>query len=130
MIAENYRFLTAVQEAKRAIESGDLGTIRLIQIQEEYPFGPGSWRKITREAVAESLSMVESTREYPRLSIRTAHPGICRDCPTRYLWFGRGRRNVVTTRSARGRWALSIIRGALPNRRRGLGSGCLGLWLT
>ena len=44
MIAENYRFLTAVQEAKRAIESGDLGTIRLIQIQEEYPFGLGSWR--------------------------------------------------------------------------------------
>ncbi|MBC8279552.1 MAG: Gfo/Idh/MocA family oxidoreductase [Chloroflexi bacterium] len=44
MIAENYRFLTAVQEAKQIIESGVLGTIRLIQIQEEYPFEPGSWR--------------------------------------------------------------------------------------
>ncbi|MBT97653.1 MAG: hypothetical protein CL902_03385 [Dehalococcoidia bacterium] len=44
MIAENYRFLTAVQEAKQIIDSGVLGTIRLIQIQEEYPFEPSSWR--------------------------------------------------------------------------------------
>ena len=45
MIAENYRFLTPVQEAKKFIDSGDLGRIRLVQLQEEYPFKPGSWRK-------------------------------------------------------------------------------------
>ena len=44
MIAENYRFLAPVQEAKRLIESGALGQVRLIQLQEEYPFNPGSWR--------------------------------------------------------------------------------------
>ena len=45
MIAENYRFLAPVQEAKRLIESGKLGQVRLIQLQEEYPFDPDSWRK-------------------------------------------------------------------------------------
>ena len=44
MIAENYRFLAPVQEAKRLIDSGVLGRVRLIQLQEEYPFEPGSWR--------------------------------------------------------------------------------------
>ena len=44
MIAENYRFLAPVQEAKRLIESGALGQVRLIQLQEEYPFNPRSWR--------------------------------------------------------------------------------------
>ncbi len=44
MVAENYRFLAPVQEAKRIIESGVVGRVRLIQLQEEYPFQPGSWR--------------------------------------------------------------------------------------
>ena len=44
MVAENYRFLAPVQEAKRVIDSGALGQVRLIQVQEEYPFDPGSWR--------------------------------------------------------------------------------------
>jgi predicted dehydrogenase len=44
MVAENYRFLAPVQEAKRLIESGALGQVRLIQLQEEYPFDPSSWR--------------------------------------------------------------------------------------
>ena len=44
MIAENYRFLAPVQEAKRIIESGALGRVRLIQLHEEYPFDPSSWR--------------------------------------------------------------------------------------
>ena len=44
MVAENYRFLAPVQEAKRLIESGELGRVRLIQLQEEYPFDPSSWR--------------------------------------------------------------------------------------
>ncbi len=44
MIAENYRFLAPVQEAKRLIDSGTLGEVRLIQLQEEYPFDHSSWR--------------------------------------------------------------------------------------
>ena len=44
MVAENYRFLAPVQEAKRFIESGALGQVRLIQLHEEYPFDPSSWR--------------------------------------------------------------------------------------
>ena len=44
MIAENYRFLAPVQEAKRIIESGALGRVRFIQLHEEYPFSPSSWR--------------------------------------------------------------------------------------
>ncbi|MDA1127669.1 MAG: Gfo/Idh/MocA family oxidoreductase [Chloroflexi bacterium] len=47
MVAENYRFLAPVQEAKKLIESGDLGQVRLVQLQEEYPFDPGSWRNET-----------------------------------------------------------------------------------
>ena len=44
MVAENYRFLAPVMEAKRVIESGALGRVRLVQLQEEYPFFPDSWR--------------------------------------------------------------------------------------
>ena len=44
MVAENYRFLAPVIEAKKIIESGALGRVRLIQLQEEYPFYPNSWR--------------------------------------------------------------------------------------
>jgi phthalate 4,5-cis-dihydrodiol dehydrogenase len=40
MVAENCRFLSAVQEAKRIIDSGALGEVRLIQIHEEFPFKP------------------------------------------------------------------------------------------
>ena len=44
MIAENYRFRAPVQEAKRIIDSGVLGRVRLIQVQQEHPFDPTSWR--------------------------------------------------------------------------------------
>ena len=44
MIAENYRFRAPVQEAKRIIDSGVLGRVRLIQVQQEHPFDPISWR--------------------------------------------------------------------------------------
>ena len=44
MVAENYRFLAPVQAAKRIIDSGALGQVRLIQLHEEHPFEPGSWR--------------------------------------------------------------------------------------
>ncbi|MEE3248790.1 MAG: Gfo/Idh/MocA family oxidoreductase, partial [Chloroflexota bacterium] len=44
MVAENYRFLAPVLEAKKLIASGIVGRVRLIQLQEEFPFDPGSWR--------------------------------------------------------------------------------------
>ncbi len=44
MVAENYRFLPAVVESKRLIDEGRLGQVRLIQLQEQYPFLPSGWR--------------------------------------------------------------------------------------
>lgn len=44
MVAENYRFLATVVEAKKLIDAGTVGRVRLIQLQEEYPFYPNSWR--------------------------------------------------------------------------------------
>ena len=44
MVAENYRFLPAVAESKRLIEQGRIGQVRLIQLNEEYPFRPSGWR--------------------------------------------------------------------------------------
>lgn len=44
MVAENYRFLPPVQEAKNLVDQGLLGQIRLVQFQEQYPFRPSGWR--------------------------------------------------------------------------------------
>ena len=44
MVAENYRFLPPVQEAKRPDRAGRVGQLRLVQLQEQYPFKPGGWR--------------------------------------------------------------------------------------
>ena len=44
MVAENYRFLSAVLKAKELVEAGRLGQLRLIQVQEQYPFEPSGWR--------------------------------------------------------------------------------------
>ncbi len=44
MVAENFRFLPPVQEAKRLIEDGRVGQVRLLQLHEQYPFQPGGWR--------------------------------------------------------------------------------------
>ncbi len=44
MVAENYRFLPPVQEAKRLIEQGRVGQVRLIQLHEQFPFAPAGWR--------------------------------------------------------------------------------------
>ena len=44
MVAENYRFLPPVQEAKRLIGQGRIGQVRLIQLHEQFPFKPGGWR--------------------------------------------------------------------------------------
>ena len=44
MVAENYRFMPPVMAAKDMVERGDLGTLRLIQLQEDFPFQPIEWR--------------------------------------------------------------------------------------
>ena len=44
MVAENYRYMAAVRRAKEIIESGTLGDLRLVQLQEEAHFQPQRWR--------------------------------------------------------------------------------------
>ncbi len=44
MVAENYRFLPPVREAKRLIDQGRVGQVRLIQLHEQFPFKPSGWR--------------------------------------------------------------------------------------
>ena len=44
MVAENYRFMPPVQAAKEMIDRGALGTLRLAQLQEDFPFQPSGWR--------------------------------------------------------------------------------------
>ena len=44
MVAENYRFMAVVRQAKELIEAGAIGHLRLIQLQEEGPFRPAGWR--------------------------------------------------------------------------------------
>ncbi len=44
MVAENYRFLSGVRLAKRLVEDGSIGTLRMVQMQEEARFQPGRWR--------------------------------------------------------------------------------------
>ena len=44
MVAENYRFMPPVLAAREMVNRGDLGTLRLVQLQEDYPFQPAEWR--------------------------------------------------------------------------------------
>lgn len=44
MVAENYRFLPAMQTARKLVDRGRLGQPRLLQLQEQYPFRPSGWR--------------------------------------------------------------------------------------
>ena len=44
MAAENYRFMPPVLAARNLIDRGDLGSLRLIQLQEDFPFRPADWR--------------------------------------------------------------------------------------
>ncbi len=44
MVAENYRFMPVVQKAKELITQGAIGTLRLIQIQEEARYVVEGWR--------------------------------------------------------------------------------------
>ena len=45
MVAQNYRFMSAVRGAKELIQSGAVGNLRLIQLQEEAYFQPREWRQ-------------------------------------------------------------------------------------
>ena len=44
MVAENYRYMPAVRGAKELIDSGVLGGLRLVQLQEEAAMVPRQWR--------------------------------------------------------------------------------------
>ena len=44
MVAENYRFMPPVLAAREMIDRGDLGALRLVQLQEDFPFQPSEWR--------------------------------------------------------------------------------------
>ena len=44
MVAENYRFMPTVQAARKLLDQGALGQVRLIQLQEQSPFRPSGWR--------------------------------------------------------------------------------------
>ena len=44
MVAENLRFMAAVRRCKELADSGALGDLRLVQVQEEAHFCPGHWR--------------------------------------------------------------------------------------
>ena len=44
MVAENYRFLTAVEKCKEVVAEGAVGDLRLIQIQSHGPGSPSGWR--------------------------------------------------------------------------------------
>ena len=44
MVAENYRFMPPVLAAREMVDRGDLGTLRLVQLQEDFPFQPAQWR--------------------------------------------------------------------------------------
>ena len=44
MVAENYRFMPPVIAAKEKLERGEIGTLRLAQLQEDFPFRPAEWR--------------------------------------------------------------------------------------
>ena len=44
MVAENYRFMSPVMAAKVMADRGDIGRLRLVQLQEDFPFQPADWR--------------------------------------------------------------------------------------
>ncbi len=46
MVAENYRFMPAVRRCKELVDRGEVGELRMIQLQEEASFQPGQWRSV------------------------------------------------------------------------------------
>ena len=50
MVAENFRFMPPVSKARELVEQGAIGTLRLVQVQEESNFRVQGWRG-SREAM-------------------------------------------------------------------------------
>ena len=46
MVAENYRFMPAVRRCKELVDLGEVGELRMIQLQEEASFQPDQWRSM------------------------------------------------------------------------------------
>ena len=46
MVAENVRFMAQVRCCVELVGEGAVGNLRLVQFQEEYPFGSGGWRSV------------------------------------------------------------------------------------
>ena len=44
MVAENYRYMSAARHAKELVDSGAVGGLRLVQLQEEALMVPSQWR--------------------------------------------------------------------------------------
>jgi predicted dehydrogenase len=44
MVAENFHFMAAVRRCKELVDDGIIGDLRLIQLQEQAAFIPGTWR--------------------------------------------------------------------------------------
>ncbi len=44
MVAENFRFMSAVRSAKDLVDAGALGSLRMVQLQEEGDWVPQQWR--------------------------------------------------------------------------------------
>ena len=93
MVAENYRFLPPLQEAKRLIEQGRVGQLRLIQLHEQYPFKPAGWRSSGRPERRRSAHR----RRHPQverggISGGSAHRGLRSRSPARAAGAGGRRR--------------------------------------
>ena len=44
MVAENYRYMSSARNAKELVDSGAVGSLRLVQLQEEAHMVPSQWR--------------------------------------------------------------------------------------
>ena len=62
MVAENYRFMAVVRQAKELIEAGAIGHLRVVQLQEEALFHPPAGATAATSTEAGCLSMEESTK--------------------------------------------------------------------
>ena len=88
MVAENYRFMPPVMAAKEIIDRGDLGALRLIQLQEDFPFQPSEWRNdaeqngggVLIDGGIHKVSMLAyfagTPREIYSSSVPSAQPGL------------------------------------------------------
>ena len=49
MVAENLRYFAQVRKCQELVSGGAVGSVRLVQFQEEYPFRPDGWRSYEAE---------------------------------------------------------------------------------